>query len=193
MTTNMTKLVLPISLMAIMALTRFHHFGSAFTLPDASIAVFFLAGMLASGGLWLFSLLLLEAGVIDYVAITQFSVSDFCISPAYACLILAYGVMWLVGRYCKVFVSLNVVDSAKTFGLATFATTMAFMISNGSFYLFSGQFGELSWQQYLDQTFRYLPPYLSSALLYIVLGLAAIKLWKAMHTMDAGNRDIKID
>lgn len=34
----------------LMAATRFHHFGSALFLPDASLAVFFLAGFYLSGG-----------------------------------------------------------------------------------------------------------------------------------------------
>ena len=74
-----------ITLIIIMALTRFGHVGSAFSLPDASLAVFFLAGFTVSG-LGFLVLLLLEAGLIDYLAITQFNVSDFCMSPAYLCL-----------------------------------------------------------------------------------------------------------
>lgn len=168
---------LPLVVMGLMALTRLYHFGSAFSLPDASLAVFFLAGM--RFGLRFFALLLLEVGVIDYLAITQFNVSDFCISPAYICLIPTYAVMWFAGRYCKAFESLSFVDSLKTYGLATIATTGAFVISNGSFYVFSGRFGQLSWNQYLTQTIQYYPPYLSAALIYIVIGLAIVKLWKA--------------
>jgi hypothetical protein len=175
---------LPLALMVTMALTRFHHFGSAFSLPDASLAVFFLAGM-GFSSVWLFALLLLEAGFIDYLAITQFSISDFCISPAYVCLIPTYAAMWFAGRYCKAFKSLGFVDSQKTFGLAAIATTGAFVISNGSFYVFSGRFGELSWYGYLNQTAQYLPPYLNAALIYIVIGLAIVKLWKVTHEMAA--------
>lgn len=168
----------PFAVMGLMALTRLYHFGSAFSLPDASIAVFFLAGM-GFSSLWFFALLLLEVVVIDYLAITQFSVSDFCISPAYICLIPTYAVMWFAGRYCKAFESLGFVDSLKTFGLAVAAATGAFVISSGSFYVFSGRFAQLSWNQYLGQTIQYYPPYLSAALIYIVIGLAIIKLWKA--------------
>ncbi len=171
---------LPLALVAIMALTRFHHFGSAFSLPDATLAVFFLAGM-AFSGFWFFALLLLEAGMIDYLAITQFSVSDFCISPAYVCLIPTYAAMWFAGRYCSTFKALRFADSFKTFGLATIATTVAFVVSNGSFYVLSDRFGQLSWTQYLTQSAQYYPLYICAALIYIVIGLAIVKLWKAMH------------
>jgi hypothetical protein len=174
--------LLALALMGLMALTRFHHFGSAFSLPDASLAVFFLAGMGVSG-LWFFALLLLEAGVIDYLAIAQFNVSDYCISPAYACLIPTYAVMWLAGRYCNLFKSLYFVDSLKIFGLATFAASIAFVISNGSFYLFSGKFGQLSFAEYLARTIQYYPLYLSSTLIYAVLGLAIFKVWSVTRKM----------
>ncbi|MEQ1558627.1 MAG: hypothetical protein ABL933_06750 [Methyloglobulus sp.] len=174
--------LLPIALMAVMALTRLDHFGSAISLPDASLAVFFLAGMGLSG-LWLFALLLLEAGIIDFVAISQFSVSDFCISPAYGFLIPTYAVMWFAGRYAKAFAALHIIDAVKTVGLAVIATTGAFVISNGSFYLMSGRFGELSLTQYFNQLAQYLPPYLSSALIYIVIGLVIVKLWQVTREL----------
>jgi hypothetical protein len=184
MTTNINKQVLPLTLMGLMALTRFHHFGSAFALPDASLAVFFLAG-LGFSSLWFFALLLLEAGLIDYLAITQFSVSDFCISPAYACLIPTYAAMWFAGHYCKPFKALQFVHSLKTLGWAAISTTIAFIISNGSFYLFSGSFGGLSWGNYFNQTTQYLPSYLNATLIYIVVGLAIVKFRKATQTMAA--------
>ncbi|SCN46613.1 hypothetical protein BAZMOX_39362_0 [methanotrophic endosymbiont of Bathymodiolus azoricus (Menez Gwen)] len=70
------------ALAMLMALTRSDHFGSAITLPDASLAVFYLAGIF-TGGLASFAVLLTEAALLDYVAISQFQVSDYCISPAY--------------------------------------------------------------------------------------------------------------
>jgi hypothetical protein len=173
---------LPLALVGFMALTRFHHFGTAFSLPDASLAVFFFAG-LGYGGLGFFALLLVEAGLIDYLAITQFNVSDFCISPAYVFLIPTYAVMWLAGRYCKTFKALQFADSLKTFALAIFATTVAFIISNGSFYWLSGSFGQLSWDNYFRQSGHYMPSYLSATLIYLVFGLMLVKLFKAIKAM----------
>lgn len=174
--------VLPTALVTVMALTRMHHFGDAVALPDASLAVFFFAGMGVSS-LWFFALVLFEAGFIDYIAITHFNVSDFCLSPAYVCLIPTYAAMWFMGKYCLTFNSLSFNDSLKTFGLATLATTVAFIISNGSFYVLSDRFGELSWYQYVSQSGRYYPAYLSSTLIYIIIGLALIKLKKTMQIM----------
>ena len=175
--------ILTLALIGIMALTRFDHFGSAFSLPDASLAVFFFAG-LVSLPLWFFGLLLLEAGFIDYVAVAHFNVSDFCISSAYLFLIPAYGVMWFAGRYTKTCTDLQFVDSLKAFGLATLSATVSFLISNGSFYLLSGSFGKLSLTSYSDQLIHYYPPYLASSLIYIVIGLALVKLWKTTQLIS---------
>ena len=82
----------------LMAATRFHHFGSALFLPDASLAVFFLAGFYLSGVMAL-AVLLLEAGLIDYLAITMGGVSDWCVTPAYWFLIPTYACLWCGGRW----------------------------------------------------------------------------------------------
>jgi hypothetical protein len=91
-------LLIALGLAALMAATRSHHFGSALHLPDASLAVFLLAGFLIASPV-LFGVLLVEAGLIDYLAITQFGVSDYCVTQAYWFLIPTYAVLWYAGRF----------------------------------------------------------------------------------------------
>ncbi|NOT13895.1 MAG: hypothetical protein HOP23_19105 [Methylococcaceae bacterium] len=170
---------LPLALLGLMALTRFDHFGSAFSLPDASLAVFFLAG-LGINRLWFFTVLLLEAGLIDYLAITQFNVSDYCISPAYGFLIPAYAVLWFTGVFSKRFVSLSIGNTIKMVGLIALATTSAFVISNGSFYLLSDKIVAISLLQFTSQFSHYYPPYLISTLCYGLAALLVTKLIKSL-------------
>jgi hypothetical protein len=177
--TIIKKQALPLILMTVMALTRFDHFGSAITLPDASLAVFFLAGM-GINSLWFFALLLLEAGMIDFLAITQFSISDYCLSPAYVFLIPTYAVMWFAGRYCNAFEPLSFSNSLKILGLTATATTVAFAISNGSFYLLSGRIEALSWMGFATQFVSYYPSYLASSLCYGLVGLLLVRLFKLL-------------
>jgi hypothetical protein len=153
-------------LIAAMALTRFHHFGSALSLPDASLAVFFFAGFYPRRAL--FFMLFAEAILIDYLEITH-GTSSFCISPAYVFLLPAYGVMWGAGRWtaplgCNAHALLV---SGLTLSAATSA---AFLISNGSFYAFSGRFAELSWSGYADGIQQYYPSYLTFTLIYAGCG-----------------------
>jgi hypothetical protein len=167
----------PIALIALMALTRFHHFGDVLHLPDASLAVFFFAGFYRKKMLFVFLLAL--AALIDFVTIKG-GTSSWCISPAYVFLIPTYGVMWLTGRYIATTNSLSTLRLAKSFSLLTLATSIAFVISNGSFYLLSDKYAEVSWGQYLQGIAQYFPLYAGSAVIYVLLGYALTKAWKVL-------------
>ena len=172
--------LLPLTLIVVMLLTRFHHFGDALHLPDASLAVFFFAGFCRKKTFLAFLMAL--AALIDYVAIAN-GTSSWCVSPAYVFLIPTYAVMWYAGRHCS-----NLVENKQIefnhylgiLGLLALATSVAFLISNGSFYLFSGRYPDLSWTQYLERVARYYPLYLSSTLIYGIAGFALAKLIKAI-------------
>ena len=157
-----------VALMVLMAATRFHHFGSPWALPDASLAVFFFAGLWL-GGRGLFALLLAEAAIIDYSATHDLGVSDFCISPAYVFLMLAYAAMWLGGQWCRRFQAWSMTNLIQAGGMLCGVTSCAFLISNTSFYLLSSNVANRSWAQYLDVFATYFPAYLSSTLTYGVV------------------------
>ncbi len=164
----------PVALIGLMLATRFHHFGGALSLPDASLAVFFFAGLWVRG--WkFFGLLLIEAGLIDYLSITQFNVSDYCISPAYVFLIPTYASLWFAGVYCKKYSAFNVSDLLTQFVVLLIATSVAFAISNGSFYLLSGKF-DVNWLEYSLRVAKYYPSYLAYTLVYAVIVYALVKL-----------------
>ncbi len=154
-------------LVLLMAATRSHHFDSLTHLPDASLAAFLLAGICLP--LAAFPALLLVAGLADYAAINHAGVSDWCFSPAYWFLIPTYAVMWYAGRFYAVRHS----DSWR--GLALFAatalaaTSAAFVISSGSFYLFSGRFADMTALQYAGSVAKYYGQYLSGAFLYLFI------------------------
>ncbi len=176
---------LPLPLIAAMIMTRFHHFGDVLHLPDASLAVFFFAGFYRKK--MFFGFLLALAGLIDYVAIAN-GTSSWCVSPAYVFLIPTYAVLWLAGRYCMTLGAVTVKEMAKSLGLLVLATSGAFLISNGSFYLFSDRYPDLSWAQYLSRVAKYYPPYLGFTLFYGIAGFALIKLIKtATVTQDSRN------
>jgi hypothetical protein len=178
-------------LIALMAFTRVHHFGDAFSLPDASLAVFFLAGLGFARRWWLLGFLLLQAAVMDYIAINHFNVSSFCVSVAsYGFLIPTYAAMWFAGSYCQRFKNLTASDIALSTGVMALATFVAFFISNTSFYVLSGRPVELSWAQYLDGYVQFFPTYFSSALIYGVVGLLVIKLFRAIPSLIENHKAV---
>ncbi len=85
-----------------MFLTRFPPVGDILHMQDASWAVFFVAGFyLKAHWRWAFPLLMLEAVVVDFVAIQYMSVSNYCATIAYWFLVPAYASLWLGGTWLK--------------------------------------------------------------------------------------------
>jgi hypothetical protein len=178
---------LPIPLIALMVLTRFHHFGDVLHLPDASLAVFFFAGFYRKKAF--FGFLLALAALIDYVAIKN-GTSSWCISPAYVFLIPTYAVMWFAGRYCSTFKAMKIAELAKSAGLLILATSAAFAISNGSFYLFSGRYEAVSLAGYFVRVAQYYPSYVGAALIYAVAGLSIVKLFKSLPELRTNHKSV---
>ena len=178
---------LPIPLIALMVLTRFHHFGDVLHLPDASLAVFFFAGFYRKKAF--FGFLLALAALIDYIAIEN-GTSSWCVSPAYVFLIPTYAVMWLAGRYFSTLKSMKIAELAKSAVMLMLATTAAFAISNGSFYFFSGRYEDVSLGQYFVRVAQYYPSYVGAALIYVAAGLAIVKLFKSLPEQWAKHKSV---
>lgn len=178
------------ALALLMAATRYNHFGSSVSLPDASLAVFLLAGFVMARLSWpallVFVLLLLEAGGIDYYAINVAGVSDWCVTPAYWFLIPTYASMWLGGRWFAARQQNNWRSLVMFGGVSWLATTAAFLISNASFFLLSGRYAEMSTAEYAGNVAQYYPPYLSGSLVYLALASMVYILVNSLNTNSAG-------
>lgn len=154
-----------IALAGLMAATRADHFGTALHLPDASLAVFLLAGFYLPR--WVFPVLLIEAGLVDYLALNYGGVDGWCFSPAYWFLIPTYFVLWFAGSFYAARYRFSMRSLSEFAAIALAATGVAFLISNASFYLFSEHFEKMSAVQYGAQVAQYFLPYLQSAFLYL--------------------------
>jgi hypothetical protein len=98
--------------------------------------------------------------------------------------------MWFAGSYCQRFKNLTASDIALSTGVMALATFVAFFISNTSFYVLSGRPVELSWAQYLDGYVQFFPTYFSSALIYGVVGLLVIKLFRAIPSLIENHKAV---
>jgi len=164
------------ALAALMAATRFEHFGSAVSLPDASYAIFFLGGLYmarsARASATAFAALIMEAGFIDLYATSIQGISDWCMTPAYWFLVPTYGSLWFVGRW---FALRHTMEGRGLIGLALVAwvaCSFAFMFSNATFYLFSEHFAAMSAAEYASRVVQYYGSYVSVALLYVACAVA---------------------
>ena len=155
----------------VMALTRSHHWATLHSLPDASWAVFFLVGVYLRA-LWIVPALMLGAALIDYVSITWFGVSGFCVSPAYWFLVPTYAALFLAGRVYSRHHSLSWSSLPWLLGCALVGAALAELFSSGGFYFFSGRFAEPGLSEFVSRLVKYFPGMLSTMVTY--LGLAAV-------------------
>lgn len=176
-----------IALMLLMAVTRSSHIGTPFQLPDASLAVFFLAG-LWFGGNWFFAVLLTEAALIDFVAIQFFGVSGFCVSPAYVFLIPAYAALWFGGKWCAQFNDVSWISLMKQFVTLLVATTLAFLISELSFYLLSDRYDTLDWSRITSDMANFYPDYVKATVIYSTVIFTVVSLLKSVPSFSAKSK-----
>lgn len=164
------------ALVLLMAVTRGSHFGSAINLPDATLAIFLVAGFMLPRftltALAAFIFLLLEAGGLDYYAIVYQGVSDYCVSPGYWFLIPTYASMWFAGHWFASRKQNSWSGLALFGGVSWLASSVAFLISNGAFYALSGRFTEMSIAEYAARVAQYYPPYVGGALMYLAMAAA---------------------
>jgi hypothetical protein len=172
-----------LALAGLMLATRSHYFASMHHLPHATWAVFFLAGVYLRPA-WAFPALFAAAATSDYVAVTWGGVSGFCITKGYATLPLAYGSLWLAGRW-SARQQLNGWSSlAAMTGAALISATAAGLLSSGGFYFLGGRYVDPTLAEFGQRFVKYFPHNLTSMAIY--LGLAAI-----LHGAIAGALPIR--
>jgi hypothetical protein len=150
-----------------MAATRSDHFAGELHLPDASAAVFFLAGVYLRR-IWMLPALLVEAAFIDYLAIAFGGVSSFCISPAYGFLLPAYGALWLAGRWYAVRHRLAFSTLLPLAAGVLIGGVVSELFSSGGFYFFSGRF-EPNLAEFGARIARYFPSSLTTLAFYVTI------------------------
>ena len=158
-------------LTVLMAVTRIEHFGINQIAPDASTAVFFLAGLLIGNPLWLLAFLI-EALALDVTAIKIVGVDPVCITFGYCMMIPAYASLWLGPRLLRENFKLDI----QSFGKLAFACVTGiagfFLFSNVGYYIGGGFDKSMGLAEYARRIVQYFPHYLTITLLYAAAGVA---------------------
>jgi hypothetical protein len=171
------------ALVALMVATRFKHFGDALHLPDASMALFFLGGLYLRRHL-AFAGLVLLAFLIDEASVHWLGVSDFCMTPAYAFLPLAYAVLWYAGRGMAGRLEPTPRSLLATFAVAVLAAAGSFAISNGSFYWLGGRYAHPQLGEYVARLLQWGPMFVRTTSSYVAVALSLHAL--AVHLAARG-------
>jgi len=168
---NRQQLTIGLLLAMLMVLTRGQHLSAVGYVPDASWALFFLAGVYLRP-LWALPAYMLLALVLDVAAVTWGGVSGFCMSPAYLMLVPAHALLWGAGRWYRS-VHRETFSTIPSLGAAVLLSSiLAELFASGGFYLFSGRFADLSLAEFGSRLVAYYPSSLEALVLYV--GMAAI-------------------
>ena len=161
----------------VMTATRVNHFAA---LPDASWAVFFVAGFYLRGSVrWAFPLLIALAVLIDFFVITSQGISfwsHYCVSAAYWFLLPAYFVLGLGGSALRRLYAGLGLRTLGLLGVSLFiAVSACYLISNGSYYWLSDGWlsaGNVrSFAGWIENLGDWYLPYLRTSAIYV--GIAA--------------------
>lgn len=173
-----------------MLLTRGSHVLTQFSLPDASLALFLLGGMLLGNSYksragWFVAFFAL-ATFIDFGAAALDPAQGFCLTNGYWGLIPAYGAMWLGGVWLG---QQNNAFKALPYALVSLSTTfVAFVISTQTYYLFSGRFPADGIAESLQHGWEYLPSWMGYSAMYFAtvwLGVMLVRNMKQLQTANA--------
>ncbi len=158
--------------------TRFHHFGP---LPDTSWAAFFLGGWLLARRLrWAFPALMVQAVAIDWMATSHMGVSSYCLTPAYAFLLPGYFALWAGGAGLKRVAEGNRHDWLWLALLLPVSVTLAFVVTDASFYWLGGRVSDPSFDHYLTNALTWYPAYLQTTALYLVPTFLMVAIWRVV-------------
>ena len=161
---------------ALLAMTRSQHWMGFDHLPDASWAVFFLAGVVFNA-LWVFPAFILEALTMDVIAVTWGGVDNFCVSPAYPFLLPAYAALWFAGRVFRPYYR-EAWSALLPFGVcAVMGAAVCEVISGGGFYFFSGQFAEPNGVEFASRLMTYFPSSLGVLAMYASVAAGLHAFW----------------
>ena len=157
----------------VMAATRVNHFAA---LPDASWAVFFVAGFYLRGSVrWAFPLLIALAVLIDFIVITGQGMdfwSHYCVSIAYWFLLPAYFSLWLAGSWLrKNYAGIGLREFGFLAAAVLAAVSVCYVISNGSYYWLSDSWltagNTRSFGAWMENLGDWYLPYLRTSAMYV--------------------------
>ena len=176
MTSTTSRLFILSVLALLMAASRAHVFDH-FSPPDASWAVFFIAGFHLRGwGRWVFPGLMALAVGVDWWVITGQGIdfwNHYCVSAAYWFLVPAYAAMWAGGAWLRRRYTGASWEALGRLAAAFVLSVLAcHLLAQGSFYWLSDSVTNPTlagwWENYTD----WLAPYLGTAGVYVAIAAA---------------------
>ncbi len=171
-------ILIAVAIAFFMLLTRGSHVLTQVSLPDASIVLFLLGGLLLKRAIW-FGAFFILASMIDFGAAALDPMQGFCLTDGYWGLIPAYGAMWLGGLWLS---KQHDAFSALQFSTTALVTSLlAFIISTQTYYLFSGRFPDNGIIESMQHGWEYLPGWMGYAAMYFAIIWVSVMLLRNLN------------
>ncbi|MBZ3582551.1 hypothetical protein IPQ65_10395 [Xanthomonas perforans] len=168
-----------IALAGLMVCARGEHFANVDALPTASWAVFFLAGALLRP-LWMLPLLFGIVSLLDLIGLASGSSSDWCLSPAYWALALAYAALWWGGLLFASQLQRQAWRRVTGPLLALLISgSAAYVLSRAGFYFLSGRYPHATLSGFIARVPADYPHALATLAGYIGLAFALLAAHRA--------------
>lgn len=176
----------------LMIATRVNHFAA---LPDASWAVFFIAGFhLRAWTRWAFPLLMALALVIDVLVIRASGIGywqHYCVSPGTALLIPAYFSLWAGGALLRQgYRSATWTALGKGMALLLVAVAVCQLFAQGGFYWTSDVVAEPTFAGWAKNYADWFLPYLRTTATYVGLAAALQLATEQVGKLLQARRDV---
>lgn len=178
--TNRNQILIGAVLALLLIATRGQHFATLNSLPGASWAVFFLAGIYLRP-VWVLPALLAFVWGLDFTPhlLSGASLAEivgggkaFCLTPAYFFLLPAYAALWFTGRWYAGQYRFEWRTLLPLAGAALVGAALCELFSSGGFYFVSGRFAEPTLAEFAGRLVTYFPRYLQSLAFYV--GIATL-------------------
>lgn len=161
------------ALAMLMIATRSGHLGTAWSPPDASWAVLYLAGFyFAREWRWALPTLFCTAVAVDFIVIRDFGVSSYCVTIAYVVLAPAYALLWLGGAWMRRVYRHEAADLARWAASLGLASSLCFLVTNAAFYWVGGRIADPSLSGWLASFMHWYPGFVGVPFAYA--GIAVV-------------------
>lgn len=184
-----TQVLVGTALAALMVCTRGQHFASVDALPSASWAVFFLAGALLRP-MWALPVFFVLSSLLDFASLASGTITDWCLSPAYWALALAYATLWLGGHVYRG-LHRDAWSTVPRLALVLVATaSVAYLLSKGGFWFFSGRYAEPTLSGFIARIPHYYPRALGTLAGYVGIAFVLRALWLGVAARANARRSV---
>lgn len=182
--------VVGLSLAALMICTRGQHFASVDALPSASWAVFFLAGALLRP-MWTLPAFFVLSSLLDIGSLAAGTITDWCLSPAYWALALAYAALWLGGHLHARLQRGSWSDVPRLAVALVITASVAYLLSKGGFYFFSGRYPEPTLAGFVARIPQYYPRALGTLAGYVGVAMALLAIVRGLATRGTAQAEAR--